>query len=59
MAIETLKKEMTVARIFRAMDIPKSSINYRKIEGAGKRKSRISENMEENVMYPWMLIHVS
>ena len=50
MAIEILRKEIPVARISRAMHIQRSSIYYRKTEGAGKRKSRISENIEAEII---------
>ena len=50
MAIEILRKEMPVARISKAMDIPRSSIYYRKTDGSGRRKSRISENIEAEII---------
>jgi len=50
MAIEILRKEIPVARISRAMHIQRSSIYYRKTEGSGKRNSRISENMEAEII---------
>ena len=50
MAIEILRKEIPVARISRAMHIQRSSIYYRKTEGSGKRKSRISENIEAEII---------
>ena len=50
MAIEILRKEIPVARISRAMDIPRSSIYYRRTEGSGNRKSRISGNIEAEII---------
>ena len=50
MAIEILRKEMPGSKISRAMDIPRSSIYYRKTEGSGRRKSRISENIESEII---------
>ena len=40
-AVDTLKKGMPVARISRAMGIPRSSIYYNRIE----RKRRLMENV--------------
>jgi transposase-like protein len=37
MAIESLKPAMTVSRISRAMDVPRSSIYYRKTGRSGKK----------------------
>lgn len=50
MAVDILRREMPVARISRAMDIPTSSIYYRKTERSGKRKSRVSENIEVEII---------
>ena len=50
MAIESLKPAMTVSRISRAMDVPRSSIYYRKTERSGKRKPRVSEIIEAEIM---------
>ena len=50
MTIEILRKEIQVARISRAMHIQRSSIYYRRTEGTGKRNSRISENMEAEII---------
>ena len=50
MAIEILRKEMPVSKISRAMDIPRSSIYYRRTEGSGRRKSRISGNIEAEII---------
>ena len=50
MAIEILRNEMPVARISRAMDISRSSTYYRKTERSGKRKSRVSENIEAEIV---------
>ena len=43
MAIESLRPAMATSRISRAMDVPRSSIYYRKIGKSGMRKPRISE----------------
>ena len=45
MAIESLRPAMATSRISRAMDVPRSSIYYRRTEGSGRRKPRIQENM--------------
>ena len=50
MAIESLKPAMTVSRISRAMDVPRSSIYYRKIGMSGMLKPRISENIDAEVI---------
>ena len=50
MAVDILRREMPVARISRAMDIPSSFIYYRKTERSGKRKSGISENIEFDII---------
>ena len=50
MAIEALRPAMVTSRISRAMDVPRSSICYRKTEGSGKRKPRISENIESEII---------
>jgi transposase InsO family protein len=50
MAIESLKPAMTVSRISRAMDVPRSSIYYRKTGRSGKRKPRVSEIIEAEIV---------
>ena len=50
MAIESLRNEMNISRIFRAMNIPRSSIYYKKKERTGKRKPRIQENIESEII---------
>ena len=50
MALGIPRKELSVARISRAMVIPMSSIYYRKTERSGKRKSRVSENIESDII---------
>ena len=50
MAIESLKPAMTVSRISRAMDVPRSSIYYRKTGRSGKRKPRVSEIIESEII---------
>ena len=50
MAIESLRPAMTTSRISRAMDVPRSSIYYRRTEGSGRRKPRIQENIESEVI---------
>ena len=50
MAIESLKPAMTVSRISRAMDVPRSSIYYRKTGRSGKRKPRVSEIIEAEII---------
>ena len=50
MAIESLRPAVATSRISRAMDVPRSSIYYRKTEGSGMRKSRISENIEAEII---------
>jgi hypothetical protein len=41
---------MTTSRITRAMDVPRSSIYYRRTERSGKRKPRIAEYSESEVI---------
>ncbi len=41
MAIESLRPAMTTSRISEAMDVPRSSIYYRRTERSGRRKPRI------------------
>ena len=50
MAVDALMKEMPIARISRAMDIPRSSIYYRRTDRSGKRKPRVSENIESEII---------
>ena len=50
MAIKSLRPAMAVSRISRAMDIPRSSIYYRKTERSGKREPRISDNIEAEII---------
>ena len=49
MAVDILRKEMPVARISRAMDIPRSSIYYRSIERSVNRKPRVSGTVENEI----------
>ena len=49
MAVDTLKKEMPVARISRAMDIPRSSIYCNRIERSVNRKPRVSGSIESEI----------
>ena len=48
MAVDTLKKKMPVARVSRAMGIPRSSIYYSKMEKSS-RKSRVSGSIETEI----------
>ena len=50
MAIESLSFAMATSRISRAIDVPRSSIYYRKIGKSGMRKPRISENIEAEII---------
>ncbi|MHB1623608.1 MAG: IS3 family transposase [Cuniculiplasma sp.] len=49
MAVKDLKETMPVARISRAMEIPRSTIYYRHVKSSGYRKSRIRENIETRI----------
>ncbi len=49
MVVNILKKEMPVARISRAMDIPRSFIYYREIERSRNRKPNISSDIEYEI----------
>ena len=49
MAVNTLKKEMPIARISRAMNIPRSSIYYNRTERSVNRKPRVSEGVEAEI----------
>ena len=53
MAIESLRPAMATSRISRAMDVSRSSIYYRRKERSGKRKPRISESIESEVIRLW------
>ena len=46
--VDILRKEMPVARISRAMDIPRSSIYYSKMEKSS-RKPRVSGSIESEI----------
>ena len=48
-AVEYLKPLMPVARISRAMDMPRSTIYYRRSERTGNRKPRVSESIESEI----------
>jgi len=50
MTVDILKKEMSITRISRAMDIPRSTIYYRKTGRSERMKSRISENIESEII---------
>jgi hypothetical protein len=50
MAIESLRPAMATSRISRAMDVPRSSIYYRRTGRSGMRKPRIPENIESEVI---------
>ena len=50
MVMENLKHALTVSRISRIMDIPRSTIYYRKTGRSGRRKARISENIESEII---------
>ena len=50
LAIKSLRPAMAVSRISRAMDVPRSSIHYRRTERSGKREPRISENIEAEII---------
>ena len=41
---------MTIARISRAMNVPRSTIYYRKKETTGTRKSRVPEDVEKEIV---------
>ena len=49
MAVNILRKEMPVARISRAMGIPRSSIYYNRIERSVNRKPRVSGSIETEI----------
>ena len=49
MIVNILKKEMPIARISRAMNIPRSTIHYNRIARSGKRKPRVMESIESEI----------
>jgi len=49
-AVEYLKPLIPVARISRAMDMPRSTIYYRRSERTGRRKPRISKTVEDEII---------
>ena len=49
MAENILKKDMPIAMISRAIDIPRSSIYYRSMERSVNRKPRVSGSIETNI----------
>ena len=50
MSIESLKPVMPISRISRAMDIPRSSIYYSRIEKPAERKPRVPESIEAEII---------
>ena len=50
MVIKSLRPAMTVSGISRAMDVPRSSIHYRRIGKSGMRKPRVPENIEAEII---------
>ena len=50
MTVNILMNEMPIARLSRIMDIPRSTIYYRKTGRSGTRKARISENIESEII---------
>ena len=50
MSIESLKPVMPISRISRAMDIPRSSIYYSRIENPAERKPRVPESIETEII---------
>ena len=48
-AVEYLKPLMPISRISRAVDMPRSTIYYRRTEGTGRRKPRISKTVEDEI----------
>ena len=50
MAIESTRPAMATSRISRAMDVPRSSIYYRRTERSGRRKPRVSEIIEAEII---------
>ena len=49
MIVNILKKEMPITRISRAMNIPRSTIHYNRIERSGDRKPRVMESIESEI----------
>ncbi|MHB1471737.1 MAG: IS3 family transposase [Thermoplasmataceae archaeon] len=49
-AVENMKPVMSIARISRAMNVPRSTIYYRRKESTGTRKSRVPENIEKEIV---------
>jgi hypothetical protein len=49
-AVEYLKPLMPVARISRALDMPRSTIYYRRSERTGRRKPRISTAIADEII---------
>ena len=49
-AVENMKPVMTIARISRAMNVPRSTIYYRRKESTGTRKSRVPEDVEKEIV---------
>ena len=49
MAENILKKDMPIAMISRAIDIPRSSMYYRSIERSVNRNSRVSGSIETEI----------
>ena len=50
MIVNILKPEMTIARISRAMDIQRSTIYYARSDHTGKRKPRITKEIEDHIL---------
>ena len=50
MIVNILKPEMTIARISRAMDIQRSTIYYARSDHTGKRKPRITKEIEDQIL---------
>ena len=49
MIVNILKKEIPIARISRAMNIPRSTIHYNRMERSGNRKQRVPESVEREI----------
>ena len=49
MAIESLRHAMATSRISRAMDVPRSSTYYNRIERSVNRKPRVLESVETEI----------
>ena len=50
MIVNILKPEMPIARISRAMDIQRSTIYYARSDHTGKRKPRITKEIEDHIL---------